>query len=182
MCSSTLADANAKRPAEVFTELFAAMVGGLQRGLRRSIGECVHLIDSTSIRLNAYSADWAQFSAAVCGVKAHVIYDAEAERPVYLAVTPTDVNDITAAKEMPIEPGATYVFDLGYYDYAWWARLHEAGCRIVTRLKTNTPLHAPDARRFPRAARSSPTASACSPHGWPRAGATRCTSRCGRSR
>src|ERR1700736_1528486 len=41
---------------------------------------------------------------------------------------------------MPIEPGATYVFDLGYYDYAWWAKLDAAQCRIVTRLKSNTPL------------------------------------------
>jgi hypothetical protein len=41
---------------------------------------------------------------------------------------------------MPIEPGATYVFDLGYYDYAWWAGLDAAGCRIVTRFKSNTPL------------------------------------------
>ena len=41
---------------------------------------------------------------------------------------------------MPIEPGATYVFDLGYYDYAWWASLDTAACRIVTRFKSNTPL------------------------------------------
>jgi len=39
-----------------------------------------------------------------------------------------------------VEPGATYVFDLGYYDYAWWAKLDVAQCRIVTRLKSNTPL------------------------------------------
>jgi IS4 transposase len=44
------------------------------------------------------------------------------------------------AKQMPIEPGATYVFDLGYYDYAWWAELNAVGCRIVTRFKSNTPL------------------------------------------
>ncbi len=44
------------------------------------------------------------------------------------------------AKQMPIEPGATYVFDLGYYDYAWWAELDAVGCRIVTRFKSNTPL------------------------------------------
>src|SRR5437764_2828337 len=41
---------------------------------------------------------------------------------------------------MPIETGATYVFDLGYYDYGWWAKLDAAGCRIVTRLKSNTKL------------------------------------------
>ena len=69
-----------------------------------------------------------------------MIYDADADRPIYAAVTAANVNDITAAKQMPIEPGATYVFDLGYYDYGWWAKLDEAGCRIVTRFKTNTPL------------------------------------------
>ena len=42
--------------------------------------------------------------------------------PLYLMVTAANVNDITAAKAMPIEAGATYVFDLGYYDYGWWAK------------------------------------------------------------
>lgn len=50
------------------------------------------------------------------------------------------MTDITAAKAMPIEPGATYVYDLGYYDFGWWAHLDSLGCRIVTRLKINTPL------------------------------------------
>ena len=34
-------------------------------------------------------------------------------------------------------PAQLYVFDLGYYDYGWWAKL---GCLIVTRLKVNTKL------------------------------------------
>ncbi len=77
---STLADANAKRPCAVFVDLFAAMVAGAGHGLRRMVGESVHLIDSTSIRLSAMS-DWSRFSATVCGVKAHVVYDADAEVP-----------------------------------------------------------------------------------------------------
>ena len=59
------------------------------------------------------------------------------------------LNDITAAQAMPIEAGATYVFDLGYYDYAWWARLHAAGCRLVTRFKANTPLSVSETRPVP---------------------------------
>ncbi len=59
---------------------------------------------------------------------------------IYAAVTPARVNDITAAKKMPITAGATYVFDLGYYDYGWWAELDAKACRMVTRLKCNTPL------------------------------------------
>ena len=137
---STLADANLKRPAAVFAGLFAAMVAGSGRHLRRTVGECVHLIDSTSMRLNRWSANWSRFSVDVRGVKAHIIYDPDAGCPVYAAITPARVNDITAAQEMPIQAGATYVFDLGYYDYGWWAKLDAADCRIVTRLKSNTPL------------------------------------------
>ncbi len=39
---------------------------------------------------------------------------------------------------LPIEPRATYVFDLRYYDFAWWANSLDAGCYFVTRLKCNT--------------------------------------------
>jgi IS4 transposase len=137
---STLSDANARRPFAVFADLLTMMMKQAHRGLRRKLAEAVYLIDATSVRLNGHSADWAQFSAGVCGAKVHVIYDADADRPIYAAVSTANVNDITAAHRMPIEPGATYVFDLGYYDYHWWAELDAAGCRIVTRFKANTPL------------------------------------------
>jgi DDE family transposase/uncharacterized protein DUF4372 len=136
---TALATANATRSADVFAGVLTALMAQLQRGYRHKIGECVRLIDSTSVKLSGLSGDWATFSAKLCGAKAHIIYDPEADQPLYLMVTPAKVNDITAAKAMPIEPGATYVFDLGYYDYGWWAKLDAAGCRIVTRLKVNTP-------------------------------------------
>ena len=137
---STMSDANALRPAAVFTDLLAMMMKQAHRGLRRKLAQTTYLIDVTSMRLNERSAGWARFSTGVCGAKVHVIYDADADRPIYTEVTAAKVNDVTMAQQMPIEPGATYVFDLGYYDYAWWAELDAAGCRIVTRFKSNTPL------------------------------------------
>ena len=137
---STLSDANAQRPVAVFSELLAMMMKQAHRGLRRKLGETTYLIDATSIRLNEHSASWARFSTGVCGAKVHVIYDADADRPIYAAVSAANVNDITVAQQMPIEAGATYVFDLGYYDYAWWSELDAVGCRIITRFKSNTPL------------------------------------------
>jgi Transposase DDE domain/Domain of unknown function (DUF4372) len=137
---STLADANALRPSEVFSQLLGLMIARAHRGLRRALAETTYLIDATGLRLDARSLDWARFSEGVCGAKLHVIYDPDDDRPIYAAITAARVNDITAAQTMPIEPGATYVFDLGYYDYAWWAKLDAAQCRIVTRLKANTPL------------------------------------------
>jgi transposase len=137
---STLADANALRPSAVFVELLGTMMVQAHRGLRRKLAEAVYLIDSTGLPLNRLSAGWARFSANACGAKLHVVYDPDADRPIYASVSAANVNDITAAHAMPIEGGATYVFDLGYYDYAWWAALDRAGCRIVTRFKSNTPL------------------------------------------
>ena len=136
---STMSDANANRPWQVFSELFAQMLKQAHRGLRRASKDAVRLIDSTSVRLSSLSKDWATFSTDVFGAKAHIVYDPNAAHPICFAVTPANVNDITAAKAVPIEPGATYVYDLGYYDYGWWAKIDDAGCRFVTRLKKNTP-------------------------------------------
>ena len=140
---STFADANRNRDFRVFCGLFEAMLAGASRGLRRKMADAVRLIDSTGLRLAGVGAEWARFSTSVFGAKAHVVYDPDQARPVYHAVTAANVNDISAAKETPIEAGATYVFDLGYYDFAWWAKLDALGCRLVTRFKTNTPLNEP---------------------------------------
>jgi IS4 transposase len=139
---STLSDANSHRPWQVFGELCTHMLAQAHRGLRRTLKDAVRLIDSTGVKLSSLSADWATFSTDVFGAKAHIVYDPHADRPVYFAVTPAKVNDITAAKAMPIEAGVTYVYDLGYYDFGWWAKLDNEGCRFVTRLKKNTPFTA----------------------------------------
>ena len=137
---STLADANAKRPSDVFAGLFAALSGRLHRGLRRRVEETTYLLDATTVRVSGLGSDWAHFSHKMRGAKAHIVYDPDADCPVYSVVTPARTNDVAVAQALPIEPGATYVFDLGYYDFRWWLRLHEAKCRIVTRFKANTPL------------------------------------------
>ena len=135
---STLADANRQRPADIFVELFQMMLARAHPSLRRSTKEAVRLIDSTSISLNNFSQDWASYESHSPGAKLHVVYDPSAATPVHFAITPQRNSDINAAKNLPIESGATYVFDLGYYDFEWWAKLMAKDCRFVTRLKTHT--------------------------------------------
>ena len=148
---STLSDANRYRPAALFGDLLGAVLDQVHRGLRRHLDGATYLIDSTSVRLSALSERWARFSATACGAKAHIVYDPDADRPIHAVVTPARVSDLTAAKAMPITAGATYVFDLGYYDYGWWADLHAADCRFVTRFKTNTRLTVEEERAVPPA-------------------------------
>ena len=64
-------------------------------------------------------------------------------------VTAANVNDVTPAQQMPVKPGASYVWDLGYYDFALWSKFDAAGCRVVTRLKKNTPLQFSETRDVP---------------------------------
>ena len=81
--------------------------------------------------------------------KVHVVYEPHGGVPLRAVVTPDNVNDITPAKAMPIEPGVIYVFDLAYYSYEWWAELHALRCRFVSRLKKNTALAVTTERPVP---------------------------------
>ena len=135
---STFADANAKRPAQFFADLFAMMTMSASSGLRRHLRDAVHLVDATSIRLTDLSRAWADYEAHGALVKLHVDFDADRSIPANIAITPARINDVCMVDAMPVESGATYVFDLGYYDFSWWSALDAAGCRFVTRLKTST--------------------------------------------
>src|SRR5512135_2383797 len=96
---STLSEANMSRPHAVFGELLGAMLKQVNRGLRRKLAETTYLIDATGVRLSELSAGWARFSSGVCGAKVHVIYDADADCPIYAAVSAAKVNDITVAQQ-----------------------------------------------------------------------------------
>ena len=135
---STLADANMKRSPDVFAELFAILLAQAHPGLRRKTKEAVRLIDSTSMPLSNLSNGWAAYEAHGAGAKLHVMYDPDAVTPTHFAISPQRSSDIGAAKAMLIASGTIYVFDLGYYDFGWWAKIAAKGSIFVTRLKTHT--------------------------------------------
>lgn len=149
---TTLADANAKRPADVFAELFAYMAAAASRRMPRHIADAVRILDATRVQLSSLSGGWVDTLKGARAIKLHIAYDPHAGTPVKAAFTSQRVNDITPAKALPIEPGMTYVFDLAYYDYAWWAELDAKGCRFVTRLKSNTPVETTAALPVPKGA------------------------------
>ena len=132
---STLADANRVRPAALFEDVLEALVRELGASCGRHGREMLRLIDATRVLVGKRIESW---EADGC-VKLHVVYDPGVDTPVCFAVTSVRMNDITPAKRFPIEPGATYVFDKGYYDFGFWAALDAEGCRFVTRLKKNSP-------------------------------------------
>jgi len=144
---TTLSDANRRRPSEIFAETFAHLTGLASRSLRREGRQMMRLIDATPIPLSGLHA-WAGWNGRTRGLKAHVAYDPDADRPVDLRITPATVNDVIVGRDLPIQAKAVYVFDKAYADYRWWHRLHQDGCVFVTRPKTNVPLRVIKTRRL----------------------------------
>ncbi len=144
---TTLAEANARRPAAVYSGLFAHIAASASRSTRHHIRDAVRILDATRIELSSLRSGWADMVGGHRAIKLHVSYDPHADAPLAADITGQKSNDITPAKANmngagPIEPGMTYVFDLAYYDFGWWAELHARGCRFVTRLKSHTRLQA----------------------------------------
>jgi putative transposase len=135
---TTLADANAKRSPEIFADTLRALMQLAGRRIKNERAQMLYLLDSTSIALRGRGTQWTRPSATrTPGLKVHVLYSNAQQLPVHQTITPANVNDVDEGRKMPIQSGATYVFDKGYCDYGWWSRIDASGARFVTRLKAN---------------------------------------------
>lgn len=136
---STLGDANLRRDPEIF----AGLVRLLMQQAWRTLGgdersEMLYLLDSTSIALRGRGSQWTKAAATrTPGLKMHILFASRQQLPLHQSITAANVNDVEEGRRLPIHPGAIYVFDKGYCDYAWWGRIDAAGARFVTRLKSN---------------------------------------------
>ena len=140
---STLADANQRRTPEVFAEVAQSLMQQAGRSVRAQRDEMLYLLDSTSITLQGRGFDdWTRGNRTrrTQGIKVHMLLEHSTHAPLHASVSAPNVNDIEVARQLHIEPGATYVFDKGYCDYNWWHALNQAKARWVTRFKNNAAL------------------------------------------
>lgn len=140
---STLADANAKRDAELFQQLCERLLLQVHRQARRACQSMLYLLDSTPIPLKGQAYEtWAgaHKTHRTQGLKAHVMLATATTTPVFLDITHPNVNDIEVGRNISIHHGATYVFDKGYCHYNWWYQIHQSQAYFVTRFKANAGL------------------------------------------
>lgn len=134
---STLSDASKARPAAFFREVCERVMGNMARRPRAEGKALIQLLDASPIPLRDRRFAWAEADARVRGLKLHLVYDPDDDRPVHFAVSSPKVSDITVGRTLCLQAGGTYVFDKGYADYNWWRHIHEEGAFFVTRLKSN---------------------------------------------
>ena len=137
LARSTLSDANARRPVEVFAQTFEMVSATADRRTRREGAEMVRLIDASPIPLGKLYK-WAKWNGRIRGMKMHVVYDPNADVPRCVEITPATVNDVEIGRQVTIEAGMTYVFDKGYYHFGWWQKINDTKAFFVTRPKVNT--------------------------------------------
>lgn len=133
---STLADANGRRPEAVFAETFSELSGLAGRTLRREGKGVLRLIDATPIPVPKL-VDWAAWNGRTRGLKLHLVYSPEQDRPTRFEITPATVNDVEFGRKVAIRAGAFYVFDKAYCDYGWWKKINDSKAFFVTRAKKN---------------------------------------------
>src|SRR5947208_15072579 len=136
-CRSTLADANTERPAAVFRDIAQALIPVAAGALRGEGEALIRLLDATPIPLKGDGFPWAEANARTRGLKLPLLYDSRQRRPVWFDVTSAKIEDVVAGRAIPLEKGATYVFDKGYTEYRWRSQIIDAGAVFVTRRKRN---------------------------------------------
>lgn len=139
---STLADANETRNWRIYAE-FAQHLIGIARRLYSNepfgvdLRETVYALDSTTIELCLTLFPWAPFQAHNAGIKLHTLIDLRGNIPSFIHISDGRCHDAKVLDQLLPEPGAFYVLDRGYIDFARFHRLHLAGAFFVTRAKSN---------------------------------------------
>ena len=139
---STLADANEVRDWRIYAE-FAQRLIGIARGLYvdepfgLDLKETVYALDSTTIDLCLSVFAWAPFRSTKAAIKLHTLLDLRGNIPSFIHISDGKWHDVNILDHLLPEPGAFYVMDRGYLDFARLYRFHEAGSFFVTRAKSN---------------------------------------------
>lgn len=141
-CRSTLAYANEHRPWQLYKALFERLQERCQSesvGANRkfSFKNKLLSLDSTVIELCSRLFDWAKYMRTKGAVKLHLLLDHDGYLPSVAVITDGKHSDIEVARELQFTPGTIVVFDRGYLDYEWFARLTAQGVFFVTRPRNN---------------------------------------------
>ena len=140
---NTLANANATRSWQIYAD-FAQHLIAMARPLYANdpigidLDATVYAFDATTIDLCLSVYPWAPFRAAKAAIRLHTLLDLRGAIPSFIHITDGKTHEVNVLDELIVEPGAFYLMDRGYLDFARLYKLHEMNAFFVTRAKRNT--------------------------------------------
>ncbi len=140
---STLAHANAHRDWQMYRAVAMALIERariLYQGetFLTEIDSAVYALDATIIYLCLKLFPWAtaaNHQKTCAGVKLHTQFDVQSHLPVFARVSEANVNEVHFFDDIVFEPGAFYVMDRGFTDFARLNTIDRAGAFFVIRGK-----------------------------------------------
>jgi len=140
---SNLADANEHRDWRIYAD-FAHSLIITARTLYSNepfgidLEQTVYALDATTIDLCLSMFPWATFRQTKAAIKLHTLLDLRGNIPTIISISDGKEHDVNILDYLPIEPGAFYIMDRGYLDYARLHGISKAAGFFVTRLKSNS--------------------------------------------
>jgi hypothetical protein len=139
---NTLAHANQVRDWRIYADFAHVLIGQARilyahEDFGIQLKQTVYAFDATTIDLCLSLFPWAQFRQRKGAIKLHTLMDLRGSIPTLIFVTHGKVHEVNLLDELPIEPGAIYIFDRGYLDFARLYKIHRAGAFFVIRAKGN---------------------------------------------
>jgi len=140
---STLADANEKRPWQIYADFAQVLIAQASvlyadEDFGVELQQAAYALDSTTIDLCLALFPWAKFRRHKAAIKLHTLLRLRGGFPTVVIVTSGKVHDVNILDELGFEPGAFYIFDRGYLDFARLHRIQRSGAFFVTRAKKNS--------------------------------------------
>jgi hypothetical protein len=139
---NTLANANQVRDWRIYAD-FAQVLINIARPLYANedfgldLQETVYALDSTTIDLCLSLFPWAKFRKRKGAVKMHTLLDVRGSIPTVIFITHGKIHDVHILDNLWIEPGAFYLMDRAYVDFARLYSMHQSKAFFITRTKKN---------------------------------------------
>jgi hypothetical protein len=153
---NTLAVANQRRDWRIWAD-FAHVLMGQARQLYAlepfgvELEQAAYALDATTIDLCLTLFPWAPFRRRKAAVKLHTLLDLRGNIPTFIHVSSGKTHEVNILDQLLIEPGAFYVMDKGYLDFARLFRLHQQAAFFVIRAKANQAFQRRESRPVDKA-------------------------------
>lgn len=104
------------------------------------LSETVYALDSSTVDLCLSVFPWAKFRKAKGAIKMHTLLDLRGSIPSFISITHGKFHDVRVLDQLIPEPGAIYVMDRAYLDFARLNVLDRCMAFFVIRSKRNTQM------------------------------------------
>lgn len=139
---STIADANEQRDWRIYADLAHALIAKARRlysseRFAVELDQTVYALDATTIDLCLSVFPWAHFRQTKSAIKLHTLLDLRGSIPTFIHISDGKFHEVNSLDMIPWEPGAFYVMDRGYLDFARLHALSQTAAFFLIRAKSN---------------------------------------------